>query len=103
MIHNTYGNITMKNIIFVSSAEDSGYLSNSGGNDGGSYSVENALIVGTDEFHYYGGTPVLVNTAVYDTAEALLAALDADSFAGWGSSFSFADGELLFGGVTVLE
>lgn len=103
MIHNTYGNITMKNIVFVTSAEGSGYLSNSGANsNGGSYTIENALVVGTDEFRYYGGTPVLVNTAVYDSAETLLAALDADSFAGWGSSFSFADGKLLFGGVTVL-
>ena len=104
MIHNTYGNITMKNIVFVTSAEGSGYLSNSGADsNGGSYAIENALVVGTDEFRYYGGTPVLVNTAVYDTAEALLAVLDADSFAGWGSSFSFADGKLLFDGVVVLE
>ena len=103
MIHNTYGNITMKNIVFVTSAEGSGYLSNSGGSaNGGSYTIENALVVGTDEFRFYDGTPVLMNTAVYDSAEALLATLDADSFAGWGGIFSFADGKLLFGGVTVL-
>ncbi len=103
MIHNTYGNITMKNIVFVTSAEGSGYLSNSGGSaNGGSYTIENALVVGTDEFRFYDGTPVLMNTAVYDSADALLATLDADSFAGWGGIFSFADGKLLFGGVTVL-
>lgn len=103
MIRNVYGNITMKNIIFVSSAEGSGYLSNAGGSDGGSYSVENALIVGTDEIRYYGGTPDLVNTAVYDSAEALLAALDADSFTEWGSLFTYSDGAIFFNGAKVLE
>ena len=103
MIHNVYGNITMKNIIFVSSAEDSGYLSNSGGSDGGSYSVENALIVGTDEIRYYGGTPVLMNTSVYDSVTELLVALNADSFTEWDSLFTYSDGAIFFNGAKVLE
>ena len=104
MIHNTYGNITMRNIVFVTSAEGSGYLSNSGADEnGGSYTIENALVVGTDEFHYYGGTPVLMNTAVYDSAEALLAALDTDSFTEWDSLFTYSEGAIFFNGAKVLE
>ena len=104
MIRNVYGNVTIKNVVFVSSYQGSGYLSDSGANENnGSYTIENTIVVGKGEFGYYGGTPALINTAVHASVDALLAAIDADTFAGWSSSFSFADGELLFGGVVVLN
>ena len=104
MFRNAFRNINVKNVVFVSTAQEGGYLSESGNNDNsGSYTIENTIVVGKGEFGYYGGTPTLINTAVYASVDALLAAIDADTFAGWSSSFSFADGELLFGGVAVLD
>ena len=104
MFRNAFRNINVKNVVFVSTAQEGGYLSDSGNNDNsGSYTIENTIVVGKGEFGYYGGTPTLINTAVYASVDALLAAIDADTFAGWSSSFSFADGELLFGGVAVLD
>lgn len=104
MFRNAFRNINVKNVVFVSTAQEGGYLSDSGNNDNsGSYTIENALVVGKALYSYYGGTPVYRGAYVYETEAALLSALNANSFAEWGGLFSFENGAILFNGKTVLR
>lgn len=105
MFRNAFRNINVKNVVFVSTAQEGGYLSDSGNNnDSGSYTIENAFVVGEALYSYYGGTtPVSRDAYVYETEAALLSALNANSFAEWGGLFSFENGAILFNGKTVLS
>ena len=103
MFRNAFRNINVKNVVFVSTAQEGGYLSDSGNNDNsGSYTIENAFVVGEELYCYYGGTPVCRDAYVYETEAALLSELTANSFAEWGGLFSFENGAILFNGKMVL-
>ena len=103
MFRNAFRNINVKNVVFVSTAQEGGCLSDIGNNDNsGSYTIENAFVVGEKLYNYYGGTPVLMNTSVYDSVTALLAALNADSFTEWDSLFTYSEGAIFFNGKMVL-
>ena len=103
MFRNAFRNINVKNVVFVSTAQEGGYLSDSGNNDNsGSYTIENTFVVGEELYCYYGGTPVCRDAYVYETEAALLSELTANSFAEWGGLFSFENGAILFNGKMVL-
>lgn len=105
MFRNAYGNVTVKNVVFVSTYQDGGYLSDSGSNqNNGSYTIENTIVVGKGEFRYYGGTPTQINTAVYETVATMFEALAVENgFEQWSDLFAYRDGVIYFNEIAVLQ
>lgn len=104
MFNCAYGNITVKNVVFVSSYADGGYLFDQGNNTNGSCSLENVILVGKSQFSYYGGTVAQNNTAVYESVAKMFEALSAGNlFEKWDGSFNYKEGAIYFGNVKVIE
>ena len=104
LFRQAFGNVTLRNVLFVTS-DASGYLFSTGNNNNnGSLTIENAIVVGAELFDYYGGTPLQVNTAVYESESALFEALVSGSgFAEWSDLFVYKDGTVCFGDNVVLR
>lgn len=102
MVDSCWDSPVFKNVIFVSALEN-GRLFTQGST--GVLKLNNVFVVGSSLYGYWGATADNTNAAFYTDAEALLTAIGAaDELNKWaGSSFSIADGKLLFNGKVVLQ
>ena len=104
MFRRAFGNISVKNVVFVSSYADGGYVFEEGNNNGnGSCSFENVMLVGKNLFSYYGGTVAQSNTAVYESIAKMFEALSAENILqNWGD-ITYKDGAIYFGNSIVIQ
>ena len=104
LVANAWHSPTFKNVVFNSTFDGGdGRIYNEG--NFGTLTINNLLVVGTRTHGYWGGTSNVTNANAVGDTTALITALSAEGeLDKWaGSSFSVADGKLLFGGKPVCQ
>ena len=102
MFDTCWNNMTFKDVIFVSALAD-GRIFTQGSS--GTLTMNNVFAVGSSVYGYWGSTANNVNANAYADVAALLSAFGAaGELDKWtGSSFTVADGKLLFNGKVVAQ